>query len=90
MSCTLTRLVVRELPHHRGHGLEPGLLRGENAALAGDDFEHLAWRCQRAAAIARHRPHDDRLHDAMFPHVHGELGELVLIEVLAAFGLRSR
>src|SRR5690606_27486517 len=58
----LEDLLVGEVARDDGNGVEPGLLRGPPAPLAGDDL-----------VAARHGTHDDRLHETLVADGVGKL-----------------
>ena len=68
----LENFFVGEVARDDRNGVQAGLLRRAPAPLAGDDL---------VAALGR--AHDDRLHEALGADRLGELGQLVLAEVLA-------
>ncbi len=67
-------LLVGEVAHDDGHGVERRLLRRAPAPLAGDDL---------VAAAVRVGAGDDRLHQALGAQRVGEIDELEVVEVLA-------
>ena len=73
----LERFLVVDLADDDRHFVQPGPLRRAPAAFAGDDLENV-----RILA----RPHQQRLHHALFADRIGQLFELVRIEIAARIG----
>src|SRR5690606_12531066 len=73
---------VGELADDRRDLLQPGLIGGQEAALAGDEL-------MRISARRRSRADDDRLQHAELGDAGHQLFELLLVEVLAARLLRG-
>ncbi len=72
----LENLFVGEVARDDRHRVQTGLLRGAPTTLAGDDL-----------IPAFGRTHDDRLHQALGADRLGELGQLLVAEILARIEL---